>query len=292
MDLSRRSVLLGAAGAGCAGSVGLFAYGQFGADRRAASPSALVAGSLLRVARTGPDAQVEAHGSATVRQLLLSGQRDPDAVALADPRLFAGIRSRVTLFATNALVIAYDPDSAHAAALRRDWRSAIEHPEITLGRTDPDADPLGYRTVMALRLAEANGDIDASAVLDRTNVLREVDMLNVLEGGALDGAFAYRNMAVERDLPFVELPDRIDFSDPSLADRYASVSYELPEMTVRGAPIRYAAAALTPRGEDWVEALVTARRTLRGNGFVVPPEYPVLDHRVTETDGVGVTPGG
>jgi molybdate/tungstate transport system substrate-binding protein len=284
MDLSRRSVLLGAAGAGSASAVGLFAYGQFGADRQASSPSALVAGSLLRVARSVPGAQVEAHGSATVRQLLLTDQRDPDAVALADPRLFAGIRSRVTLFATNALVIAYDPDSTHAASLRRDWRSALGRSEITLGRTDPDSDPLGYRTVMGLRLAAENGDVDASAVLDRTTVLREVDVLNVLEQGGVDGAFVYRNMAVERDLPYVELPDRIDFSDPSYADEYASVSYDLPEMTVRGTPIRYAAAALTARGQNWVETLATDRGTLRDSGFLVPPEYPVDDHRVATGD--------
>jgi molybdate/tungstate transport system substrate-binding protein len=292
MDLSRRSVLLGAVGAGSASAVGLFAYGQFGAERRASSPSALVAGSLLRVARSIPDAQVEAHGSATVRQLVLTDQRDPDAVALADPRLFAGISPRATLFATNALVIAYDPDSEHAAPLRRDWASAIGRAEIDLGRTDPDSDPLGYRTVMALRLAAANGDVDADAVLDRTNVLREVDVLNVLEQGGLDGAFVYRNMAVERDLPYVELPDSIDFSDPSYADEYASVSYELPEMTVRGAPIRYAATALTARGENWVETLVTDRRTLRDSGFIVPSEYPVHDYAVAQSDGQSVSNGG
>jgi molybdate/tungstate transport system substrate-binding protein len=292
MDLSRRSVLLGTVGAGSASAVGLFAYGQFGAERRASSPSALVAGSLLRVARSIPDAQVEAHGSATVRQLVLTDQRDPDAVALADPRLFAGISSRATLFASNALVIAYHPDSEHAAPLRRDWKSAIGRADIDLGRTDPDSDPLGYRTVMALRLAAENGGVDASSVLDRTTVLREVDVLNVLEQGGVGGAFVYRNMAVERDLPYVELPDSIDFSNPSYADEYASASYELPEMTVRGAPIRYAATALTVRGEHWVETLVTDRRTLRDSGFVVPAEYPIRDHPVAQSGGRNVSNDG
>ena len=209
--------------------------------------------------------------------MILNGMRDPDAVALADPRLFEGISRRASLFATNALVLAYAPDSAHASALRRDWKAAVGRREISLGRTDPTTDPLGYRTVMALRLAEAEYGLHPRRVLNNATIFRETDMLNVVEGGKIDGAFAYRNMAVQRDLPYVELPDRIDFSDPAYADVYARVSYDLGETTVRGAPIRYGATALTERGGSWVDELVTATEQLRRTGFVVPPDYPRRD---------------
>ncbi|WP_435154346.1 extracellular solute-binding protein [Haladaptatus sp. DFWS20] len=230
--------------------------------------SALVAGSLQRVASKLGDATVEAHGSVAVRRLVVSGARDPDVVALADPTLVAGLASRATVFATNALVIAYNPESPFADALERDWRSALRREELVVGRTDPNRDPLGYRTVMALGLA---GERD---LLDKTRVVPETQLLRNLEGGAFDAAFAYRNMAVGHGVPFVSLPDELDFSNPTFSNNYATASVELPERTVRGAPIRYAATALTEAGRPWVEKLVSGRERLRSAGFAVPESYP------------------
>ncbi|WP_458204849.1 extracellular solute-binding protein [Haladaptatus sp. NG-SE-30] len=230
--------------------------------------SVLVAGSLQRLASDVGDATVEAHGSVAVRRLVVSGARDPDALALADPTLVSGLATRATLFATNALVVAYDPDSRHASALERDWRRALHQDDIVVGRTDPDRDPLGYRTVMALELA---GERE---LLDRTKIVPETGLLRSLEGGAFDAAFAYRNMAVEHDIPHITLPDELDFSNPTLADHYATASVELPERTVRGAPIKYAATALTDDGESWVEALFSGRERLREAGFGVPQSFP------------------
>lgn len=277
MGLSRRSLIRVGGSAVALGALGTYAYGELAGSASPAEVTALVAGSLLRVTRSIPGASIEAHGSAAVRRLVVEGLREPDAVALADPRLFAGISDRATLFATNALVLTYDPESSHAAALRDDWRSGIQADDVRLGRTDPELDPLGYRTVMGLELAAEAYGIDAAAVLADSTIFPETDLMNVVEGGAIDAAFTYRNMAVERDLPFVDLPARIDFSDPDRAETYASVSYELDETTVRGAPIRYGATATSPRGEDWVERLVTAEDRLVASGFVVPAAYPVRD---------------
>lgn len=282
MGLRRRSVVRGL-GLACAGGVGAVGSAGFGSGRGSTSARALVAGSLLELASAIPGASVEAHGSVAVRRLALDGLREPDAIALADPRLFAGLSERTTLFATNALVLAYAPDSRHAEAIEADWQAAIERPGIDLGRTDPKQDPLGYRTVMALRLAARAYGVEARSVLEAAAVFLETDLLNVLEAGGIDAAFAYRNMAVQRDLPYVELPDAIDFSDPALADTYGTVSYDLGTETVRGAPIRYAAAAMTDAGKPWVERLVTAGATLRAAGFHVPADYPRREQRVPGT---------
>lgn len=286
MAVSRRAFVRAGGAATVLGAGGTFAYGQLSGSADAAEPTALVAGSLLHVATRIPGASVEAHGSATVRRLVVDGLRNPDAVALADPRLFEGVSDRATLFATNALVVVYDPESPHADDLRRDWRTAIAADDVEVGRTDPDQDPLGYRTVMALELAERRYGVDADAVLDASRVFRETDLLNVVEQGGVDAAFAYRSMADERGLPAVSLPAEVDFSDPGHAQAYASVSYDLEHATVHGTPIRYAATALTERGESWVERLVTARGRLEESGFVVPPEYPRYDERI-ESPGAG-----
>lgn len=280
MPVTRRSALRALGGAATAGAVGAAAYGRATGGESEERPTALVAGSLLRVAERLGGAAVEAHGSAAVRRLVLEGAREPDAVVLADPRLFAGVAERATLFASNALVIAHGPASPAAAALRRDWRAALTRDGVALGRTDPDLDPLGYRTVMALRLAERGGGPAAERVLDGSAVLRETDLLNALGRGGIDAAFAYRSMATGRGLPYVPLPDRIDFSDPERADRYATVAYDLPDATVRGAPIRYAATAASPAGRRWVDRLVTARDLLADEGFLLPDGYPARDRRV------------
>jgi molybdate/tungstate transport system substrate-binding protein len=237
-------------------------------DSSAKSAEVLVAGSLQRVAGEIGDASVEAHGSVACRRLLEDGLRDPDAVALADPALFDGLAERVTCFATNALVVAVREEIADEYD---DWRELVADPDLALGRTDPDRDPLGYRTVMALRLADG---IDADALLGRIDLFPETGLLRTLEAGGIDAAFAYRNMAVEHDLPHLDLPERIDFSNPDLADEYAEETAELTDRTVRGAPIRYAATGRTPRGREWVRALGAARETLRDAGFGVPEAYP------------------
>lgn len=270
--VTRRQVVSGLLGGAAAGGVGVTALSlnAGGSDGRV---STLVAGSLLGVAKAVGDAAVEAHGSAAVRQLVRDGAREPDAVAVADPRLLAGIADSARVFATNALALAYDRDSAYADRLQSDWASALGAEDIRVGRTDPAVDPLGYRTVMALRLAEAS-DVDGQAVLRRSSIHPETEITNLVDGGSLDCAFVYKSMAVERGLPTVDLPPRIDFSDPDMADHYGSVAVEVDGERLPGTPIRYAATALTERGRQWVERLVTGHSRLRERGFTVPAGYP------------------
>lgn len=273
MDLTRRSLFVGLGTTAVAGGLGTAVYGRV-TDDAERTPSALVAGSLLGVATAVPGATVEARGSVAARQLVRDDLRDPDAIALADPRLFEGIAAEPTAFATNALVVAYDPDSAYAGAIRSDWARAVQRSAVAVGRTDPAIDPLGYRTVMALRLAAEEGLLDADRTLDEARKLPETDLANVLERGDLDAALVYRSMAVERDLPYVSLSDRIDFSSQAAADSYARASYDLGDRTVEGTPIRYAAAALTDAGRDWVDRLTGGHGRLRDAGFGVPESYP------------------
>lgn len=239
----------------------------------AGSVNVLVAGSLAALAEDVPGGSVEAHGSVAARRLVTEDARDPDALALADPVLFDGVTDHAILFATNALVVAINPESPHAAAIRDDWAAALARDEVTVGRTDPRSDPLGYRTVLAMRIA-AERDIASPSILDRSQVLPETALLRTLEMGQIDAAFAYRSMAVEHDLPIVDLPAAIDFSDPAHADTYATVSYDLGDRTVQGTPIRYAAAALTPAGEPWIERLTAGTARLERHGFTVPSRYP------------------
>lgn len=135
MDVSRRTVVAALGGATVAGVAGATALASDDTDDSGVQTAeAHVAGSLLQLASQVPDATVEAHGSAAVRRLIVESIRDPDAVALADPRLFAGVSDRATLFATNALILTHAPDAAVADALREDWRGTLERDGVRVGR--------------------------------------------------------------------------------------------------------------------------------------------------------------
>jgi len=308
---SRRALLasLGAAGAaaalgGCVGSVGSAAgaggnEGAVGAgegggvargDADGRPVSVLAAGSLqlafsegLRAAVDRP-LRVEAHGSVTVARLVAEGRRDPDIVALADATLFDRLVSSAwhAAFATNALVVAYaDSDGGRRVGAADRWFEPVLAGTATMGRTDPDLDPLGYRTLFALDLAGEYYDRPnlRAALTDRRQIFPETSLLSRFETGDLDAAVVYRSMAEERGYDYVDLPPEIDLSDPERADAYGAASYDLPSgETVRGGPIEYGAVA---RRTD--ERVVEAFETLVGgsylgdHGFVVPESFPEYD---------------
>ncbi|WP_440991736.1 extracellular solute-binding protein [Haloarchaeobius baliensis] len=281
----RRTVLAGVAGAtaGLAGCSGVFGGGP--------AVSVLAAGSLNDalenglVERVDERVEVEAHGSARVARLVAEGQKDPDIVAVADVALFESTLTPpwYAEFATNSLVLAYDstsPGGRRVADAGVDgwWRPLLDG-GVSLGRTDPDLDPLGYRTLFALELATDHYDtaVDLRAEVPSPDQrYPETQLVSQFETGAIDAAFTYRSMAVDRDYEFVDLPPAIDLGDPSLADRYASTSYELPGGTVvTGAPISYAA---TLRNESAATIAVFEALTDDGYltefGFTVPETYP------------------
>ena len=284
-----RRALLGGVGtaivgglAGCAGVVG-----QIG--RAPPMVSVLAAGSLAHLFETRlreavqPHLQIEAHGSATVARLVADGQRDPDVVALADTGLFGRLLPVpfYATVATNALVLAYNPRTAGGRRVRdadAPFAPFRADDPPALGRTDPDLDPLGYRTRFALELAGARADDPALAreVLAGSRVYPETELLARFETGAVDAAVVYRTMAAERGYPSRILPAGIDLSAPDMADHYATRSYRLPDGTVvDGDVIRYGATLrrTAPAPTRVFEALADGG-LLAAGGFEVPDRYP------------------
>jgi molybdate/tungstate transport system substrate-binding protein len=292
----RRSVLAtvaaGLAGvAGCAGATG-----------RSGPVSLLAAGSLnnalehgLRPA-VGPDLRVEARGSAAVARLVADGAKDPDVVSVADVSLFDAPLSPdwYAEFATNSLVVAYDPDTEGGRRVRDagpdGWFRPLADEDVSFGRTDPDLDPLGYRTLFALELASVHFDAGTDlreTVPERDQIYPETRLMGQFETGSLDAAVVYRNMAVERDLPFVELPPQVNLGDPAFGDVYAEASYELPSgQVVSGGVVSYASTVRHDRRavREVFDEHVTGSY-LTEFGFTVPDDYPRFTGEVP--DGVG-----
>lgn len=291
---SRRAFLAGVAGAGTALSVaGCSALGGGG------PVSIMAAGSLQNAFterlpdETDHEIQVETYGSARVARMVAEEQRDPDLVVLADTTLFGSLLSAdwYGVFATNAMAVAANPDTASGRAVRDAdrWYEPLVDGRARLGRSDPELDPLGYRTLFALELAaDRYGEPGlADSVLDEDQIYSETQLMAQFETGSVDAAFVYENMAVERDYPFVDLPAAIDLSDPDRGDAYAETTYELPDgATVRGGPIEYGAWRRTDAAAatDVYETLVeSAADYLEPHGFVVRPTYPIYEGDVPGT---------
>lgn len=254
--------------------------------------SLLAAGSLQLALAEGlartvdVPVEVEAHGSATVARLVESGERDPDIVSVADTALFESILDPdwYATFASNALVVAYSSETAGgrrvAEAGREGWYRPLLAGEASLGRTDPDHDPLGYRTLFMLELAERYYD-GAGPLRERLPSRRQVypesSLVSRLETGAIDAAVVYRNMAEERGYDHVDLPAEIDLSDPRhVEDWYRTAAYTLSDgVTVRGDLIGYGSTLRHRR--DAAGEVFTAHvggDYLAAHGFVVPAHFP------------------
>lgn len=269
---------------------------------RPAPVHVMAAGSLNHAFEHGltgacPDIplEIEAHGSVSVARLVAEGKRDPDIVSLADAALFDGPLQPegYVSFATNALVLAYRPETTVGQRLAAvgpdDWYEPLLEDDFRLGRTDPDLDPLGYRTLFALKLAEEYHGVSglADRVLARDQIYPETGLISQFEVGAIDAAFAYRSMATARNYAFVELPPQINLSDPAYTDDwYTSVSYRLPNgNTVRGAPIRYVSAIRHVRPSVVTVFRRQCRRSLlTAFGFTVPKHYPRVHGDVPSWD--------
>jgi molybdate/tungstate transport system substrate-binding protein len=283
--ISRRAVLGGAA------SVAAGLAGCSTATTESDEPiELLVAGSLSNAVENGlreavdASLRTEAHGSATVARLVDDGKRDPDIVSVADTALFDGPLSPpwYAEFVTNSLVVAYDADSEGGRAVEAagvdGWYEPILDGAASLGRTDPDLDPLGYRTLFLFELASDHyGVADLrERIPDREQIYPETQLVSQFETGSIDAAVTYRSMAVDRGYDYVDLPPAIDLSDPAFADSYADASYELPGgKTVTGGVVSYASTV-----RDQREAVRTVFEThvegsyLTEYGFAVPDDYP------------------
>ncbi len=249
-----------------------------------------------------PSGSVEA-----VRKVTDLGLR-PDIVAVADYRLIPKMlvpkyTKWYLVFASNQLVIAFTSKSKYANYLMKHpskWYVVLARKDVKFGFSDPNKDPCGYRAVGAIALASIyyrNESILKSLLLDKTNIRAEkvgsklevyvpavlkvrasdliirpksVDLIALLESGALDYAFEYRSVAIQHGLKYIELPKKINLSDPALKDWYAQVVIHLlvgsgKEVTMPLAPIAYGITVLS-NAKHYQEAINFIKTLLSSGG--------------------------
>ena len=217
-------------------------------------------------AETGLRLEGRPGGSVALAHLILDRLETPDVFISADPdvnRLLQqpGPGPRASWFFTLArttMVIAYNPKSSFAPALReaatgrRPWYQVLASPGLRLGRTDPELDPKGYRTLLVFRLAERyyhQPGLEERILVSPENpsqIFPEEELVGRLEAGQLDAGVFYLIEATEHQLPYVVLPDAINLGNPAMARAYAQVTVESsPGAVRRGSPILYTVTILS-----------------------------------------------
>ena len=140
-------------------------------------------------------------------------------------------------FARGEMVVAFRKDSRRAIGINKNnWCDILLEKDNAFGRSDPNADPCGYRSIFTIILAEKFYDRPgfATKILAKNRKYirpKEVDLLALLEAGELDYIFIYRSVAEQHELEYVVLPDEINLSRAELANLYKSASVRLTGKT-------------------------------------------------------------
>jgi len=180
----------------------------------------------------------EAAGSRECARKIIDLERPCDVLASAD---YAVIDSLLIpehadwniKFAGNEMVIAYTEKSRDMSEITQDnWHEVLLRSDVAFGRSEPNSDPCGYRTLLTLKLAENFYNTPGLAHVFAEKDLRfvrpkETDLLALLETQTIDYIFIYRSVAEQHGLRWLALPDEINLKRPELAEHYATVSVEL-----------------------------------------------------------------
>jgi molybdate/tungstate transport system substrate-binding protein len=194
-------------------------------------------------------------------------------------------------FASSPLVIAYNPHSRYAsvfsavkdgkAPLSQAFR-AMEQPGFRLGRTNPKTDPQGQAFYMMVELAAKQFGWPATTVSrilgqpdNPHQVYSEEGILSLLQAGGLDASSAFLSEAIERHLPYILLPNTLNFADPAEATWYHQASVSIgPHQVVRGAPLTVDITTVgppSPAAIGFVRFVLSPRgqQLMRENGYSV-----------------------
>jgi len=204
---------------------------------------------------------LEASGSVDCARKITDLHKPCDLMASSDYKvieklLIPGHTGWYLPFAGNEMVIAFTEKSQHGNAISSEnWPEILFRDDVRYGRSDPDADPCGYRTLMVMQLAEQyyrQQDLTGKLSEKDQKYIRpkEVDLLSMLELHETDYIFIYRSVAIQHDLKFIILPDEINLKNTELNEHYRQAAVTIKgntpssRMEVRGEAIAYAITEL------------------------------------------------
>jgi molybdate/tungstate transport system substrate-binding protein len=225
----------------------------------------------------------ESGGSATTIRKVTELHKECGVIGSADykivPQLmFPDYADWYIIFASNQMVLCYTEQSKYGDEINADnWYEILQREGVTYGRSDPDQDPCGYRTLMVWQLAEKHYNVpgihdNLYGAAGDTMRAKSVDLIALLESGDLDYAFEYDSVAKQHNLKYVSLPEKINLSSAEFESFYAQAKVSIkgakPGETIDlvGEPILYAVTIPKnfPNQElaiSWIEFLLSEKGT-------------------------------
>jgi molybdate/tungstate transport system substrate-binding protein len=203
------------------------------------------------------DVQRESGGSTKLARTITELGKPADIMASADYEVidkmlvpeFAKWNVR---FATNQIVLCYTPASKFASEINdKNWAEILQRPGVVWGHSDPNLDPCGYRSLMAIQLAEkfsGQAGLYDKVLANRPekNVRpKSVELISMMESGNMDYAFEYMSVAVQHGLKYVTFDDHINMGnyamDPFYKTAVVKVTGKKPGefVEVKGSSITY-----------------------------------------------------
>lgn len=185
---------------------------------------------------------MESAGSVACARKITDLKKDCDIMASADytiidNMLIPNYSSWNIKFASNEMAIVYHESSRYANEINAEnWPEILMKEDVIYGRSDPNSDPCGYRTLLTSQLAEKyyhlDGFTDKLISKDEAYVRpKEVDLLALLESNSIDYIFLYRSVAEQHELNYIVLPDSINLKNPDLANFYRTAQVEITGKT-------------------------------------------------------------
>ncbi|PKP19498.1 MAG: tungstate ABC transporter substrate-binding protein WtpA, partial [Bacteroidetes bacterium HGW-Bacteroidetes-21] len=111
-------------------------------------------------------------------------------------------------FASNEMVIGFQEKSKYANEIDvLNWPDILLKEDVKMGRSDPDADPCGYRSLFVFDLTESyyqKPGIANQLKEKKETIIRpkEVDLLALIETGNLDYILIYKSVAIQHKLRY------------------------------------------------------------------------------------------
>jgi molybdate/tungstate transport system substrate-binding protein len=249
--------------------------------------------------RKNPNVAVQAQfgGSVMMAKRISDLHQDADLLAVADynviPKYMFGNPAHAAWyagFARNAITFVYTDKSKYAGEINaQNWYKVLAREGVEIGRSDPNTDPSGYQTVQMLNIAEKfynDPGLEQSVLANAplTNMRdTETALISALQLGQIDYLAIYRSDALQHHLKFVDLPAKINLSDPAEASYYAQGVAHTKNGDLAGKPIVYAVTAINGSknasvAEKYVALLLgpEGQAVMKNNGFgEFSPPYAV-----------------
>jgi molybdate/tungstate transport system substrate-binding protein len=221
-----------------------------------------------------PNVTVQAQfgGSVKMAKQITELHKAADILAVADynviPKYMFAKPAHASWYAgiaRNAITFVYTAKSKYAAEINaKNWYRVLARNGVEIGRSNPDTDPSGYQTVQMLNLAEkyykAPGlEKGVLANAPRTNMRdTETSLISALQLGQIDYLAIYRSDALQHHLKFIDLPAKINLSDPAEAGYYKQGVAHTKNGDLYGKPIVYAITVVNDAKEtDVADKYVT-----------------------------------